>query len=121
MSDNEASPMEPTKSSREFRSHWYAFDGKAVVVQLHEPWAGVTYPNDPVIKRDANGAISGLVTVPVLKGICHVYPDGNDVMFVLETSDPNPNNNAMVHIGIKRELVAYITYVERSLVTTERA
>jgi hypothetical protein len=100
------------------RCHWYEFDGKAVVIQLHEPWAGVTYPNEPIVRRNEAGEIQALVTVPILKGICHVRPDGDDVMFVLETSDPDPSKNAMVHIGIKRELVAYITHVELKLVAT---
>lgn len=99
------------------KCHWYYFDGKPVLIQLREPWVGVTFPNDPVLTRDKDGR-QGVVSVPFLKGICHVHPDGNDVMFILETTDPNPESNAMAHIGIKREDVAYITHIERRLVVT---
>lgn len=100
------------------KNYWYWFDGKAVLVQLHEPWVGVTYPNDPVLQKDESGKAVGVVTVPFLKGICHVHPDGDDVMFVLETTDPNPNARAMAYIAIRRELVAFITHIERRLVET---
>jgi hypothetical protein len=113
-----ARELKRAKQDRIDKCHWYEFDGKAVVIQLHEPWAGVTYPNDPVVQRGEAGEIKALVTVPILKGICHVKPDGNDVMFLLETSDPDPGKSAMVYIGIKRELVAYITYAERKLVSS---
>ncbi len=107
--------MSDTESSE--KSHWYWYDGKPVLLQLREPWVGVTHPNDPVMQRDKEGNIVGVVSVPFLKGICRVHPDGNDVMFVLETTDPDPSKNAMAHIGVKREDVAFITYIERKLVS----
>lgn len=97
------------------KCHWYYYDGKPVVIQLREPWIGVTYPNDPVRTQDGQGVVS----TPFLRGTCHVYPDGNDVMFVLETTDPNPASTAQVIIGIKREDITFITYIERRLVQVE--
>lgn len=98
------------------RSHWYYFDGKPVLIQLREPWVGVTHPNDPVLQRDAKGEVAGVVSVPFLKGICRVFDDGDDIMFVLETTDPNPQIQAMAHIGIKKEDIAYITHIEKRLI-----
>lgn len=114
MSENKLENHAPDK--RLEKSYWYRFDGKPVLLQLKEPWVGVTYPNDPVLQRNKEGEVTGVVTVPFLKGICHVHPDGDDVMFVLETTDPNPNARAMAHIGIKREDIAFITHIERRLI-----
>lgn len=107
--------MSDEEDVRAEKSYWYWFDGKPVLVQLREPWIGVTYPNDPVLTTDKDGK-QGVISTPFLKGICHVRPDGDDIMFVLETTDPNPANRAMAFIAVKKEDVAFITHIEQRLV-----
>ena len=122
MSENETAEADP----RLKKSHWYWFDGKMVLIQLMEPWSAVTHPSAPARTQDVvDGEPQGPVytpTSPIMRGVLHVYPDVGpggveDVMFVLETPDCDPaKERSKLSIGIKRELVAYITASEESLI-----
>lgn len=116
MSDTQTTEGENGAPDLQKFSHWYWYDGQPVLIQLREAYVGVTYPNDPVMTDEG-----APVAVPFLKGVVHVRPDRSpggheDVMFILQTRDPNPANNAMAHIAIPRHMVAYITHIERQLV-----
>jgi len=108
-------------------NYWYFFDGKPVCMQMMEPWGAVTYPNQAAYgpnPEDPNGP-PVQPALQMLRGILHVYPDVGpggvpDVMFVLETNDPSRDKSEQgykLFIGIKRELVAYVTVTERSLIS----
>lgn len=105
-------------------SGWHIFDGQGVLVQLRDPWVGVTHPNEPVVTRDDTGKITGVSTVPFLRGILRVLPDvvgpngRRDVVFVIETSDPNQQRPGKVFILVPREQIAYISKTEPQLIST---
>jgi hypothetical protein len=101
------------------RSHWYQYDGKAVFVQLREPYVGVTYPNMPVTKNGADGP--EVVCIPFVRGVLRVKPSGYDdkILLTVRTTDPNPNNgDASVEIVMHAEDVLYVTHIDKKLISS---
>jgi hypothetical protein len=107
--------------NEEYMVGWGEFDGKPVLVQLNQPYVGVTDPVMPCFQKDAEGNIAGVVSVPYLRGMLRVVSDVSpsgkrDIMFIVTTDDPNGNVKGKVTIAVPREQVAFITTTERQLI-----
>lgn len=110
-----------SNENQEYTTGWSEFDGKPVLMQLNQPYVGVTDPIMPCFQKDDAGAITGVVSVPYLRGMLRVVDDVSptgkrDTMFIITTDDPNPNVKGKVTIAVPREQVAFITTTERQLI-----
>ena len=63
------------------------------MLQLKEPYIGVTYALQPSIDKESGGVRA----VPVLSGVLHVEPDGNGgIMLVMQMPTGNGSDFAIV-------------------------
>jgi hypothetical protein len=110
-----------SNENNDYTTGWSEFDGKAVLMQLNQPYVGVTDPIMPCFQKDAEGNITGVVSVPYLRGTLRVVDDVSpsgkrDTMFIVTTDDPNGNIKGKVTIAVPREQIAFITTTERQLI-----
>jgi hypothetical protein len=99
--------------------YWQNYDNRPVLIQLRAgaEYAGVTYPNDIITQRNAEGEIVGVVTTPFLRGVLRVKPNGKDgVLLVLQTNDPNPHSDGgVVDIVLHPDDVLYLSHVDKKI------
>jgi len=95
-------------------SGWFAFNEKPVMLQLREPYIGVTYAMQPSIDSSSGGVRA----VPVLSGVLHVEPDGSGgVMLIIQMPTGNGSDFAMV--ALKPADVVYATHIHQSLIVQQ--
>lgn len=103
-----------TRDTGERPSGWFAFNEKPVMLQLREPYIGVTYAMQP--SMDPSGG--GVRAVPVLSGVLHVEPDGNGgVMLVIQMPTGNGNDYSLV--ALKPADVVFATHIHQSQIITQ--
>jgi hypothetical protein len=110
MSDptNDSTVPAPAQPEQDVPPHgWMLFDGQAVVLQLKEPYIGVTYPAD--VMRNAEGKWQ---LTPVLRGILRVLPNG-DGGLVLMLQIPEPSAGTLTFITVHPADVRYCTHIEK--------
>jgi hypothetical protein len=87
---------------------WLRYQGKPVMLQLREPYFGVTYQYVP---DQAPGG--GARAIPFLRGIFTVEPNGTGGM-VFIVHMPIGDSKDVAVIALRPEDVLYCTHIERA-------
>jgi hypothetical protein len=109
---------------KQSQSHWHAYEGKPVFVQLRAPYIGVTYPNVPFVRmqkvQDPDGQIRDVEDIGhtiYIRGILRVrVGDAGATLLVVETLDPKEETRARAEVVLNADDVLYLTYLEKQLV-----
>ena len=102
---------------------WHLYEGRPVLVQLRVPYAGVTYPNMPLVQKRRVQAEDGSVReiedighTPFLRGLLRVHNGGDGgVRLLVETVDP-VDEKVRCEIVVHPDDVLYMTALEKNMI-----
>jgi hypothetical protein len=110
---NDRAEEQTGPSAGERPSGWFAFNEKPVMLQLRDPYIGCTYQYSPAMDKEG-----GVRAVPILSGILHVEPNGNDgVMLVLKM--PTGNGEDFALVAVAPSDIVYATHIHQSRIVTQ--
>lgn len=113
MTTREEAAETPAPHPRD-RSGWSAFHEQECLVQLREPWIGVTMNHRPVMAEDG----SGVRATPVLTGMLLVE-EGHipgEMMLILRCAIPESRDYTLITMHPRD--VLYCTHVVQSRIVT---
>jgi len=87
---------------------WSRFHEREVMLQLREPYLGVSYGYMPVVDKDGN-----VVAIPFLKGMLFVTV-GEDASVLLVIRMPVPQSEDFMMITVHPKDVLHCTHIVRA-------
>jgi hypothetical protein len=101
-----AAPAVETRPG-DLKPGWFEFEGRTVVLQLREPYTGITHPGVPV------KAEGGLAASELLRGILFVRPNGEGgIMIFLAMPDPLLEKQTRVYVALHPNDILYCSLTE---------
>lgn len=105
MSDPNEAPKGPPESQSPIG--WFVFNNRDVMLQLKEPYIGVTYGYMPSKNKEG-----GVLASPVLSGRLFVML-GDEIRVMLVIRCPIPNSEDFAIISVQPEDVLHCTTIDR--------